>query len=217
MTQPGWYFSLDDQLFFIHLHIFVISIEKTFLERHFPFHNSRVSLAFFAICGLDVLDLLETLSEQRRQEVCDWLYRYQVTADPAAPVQCGGFQGSSTINILNVDISTCGSEQYKYGHLAMTYTGIAILLTLGDDLSRLNRRAIVDGVAAVQRSNGSFSATVEGNEYDMRFVFCASAICFMLNDWGSVNKALMADYIKQSIVSMSCSFSSIRLLIFERI
>lgn len=99
----------------------------------------------------------------------------------------------------------------------MTYTGIAILLTLGDDLSRLNRRAIVDGVAAVQRSNGSFSATVEGNEYDMRFVFCASAICFMLNDWGSVNKELMADYIKQSIVSMSCSFSSIRLLIFERI
>lgn len=83
----------------------------------------------------------------------------------------------------------------------MTYTGIAILLTLGDDLSRLNRKAIVDGVAAVQQPNGSFSATVEGNEHDMRYVFCAAAICYMLNDWGKVDKKLMADFIKKSIVS----------------
>lgn len=83
----------------------------------------------------------------------------------------------------------------------MTYTGIAILVTLGDDLSRLDRRAIVDGVAAVQRVDGSFSASVEGNEHDMRFVYCAAAICYMLNDWGKVDKVAMANYIKDSIVS----------------
>lgn len=164
-------------------------------------------MAFFAICGLDVLDCLEAFDKQRCQEVCDWLYRYQVIADAAAPSQCSGFQGSSTINILNAGAEQCASEQYKYGHLAMTYTGIAVLLTLGDDLSRLNRRAIVAGVAAVQRSNGSFSATVQGNEYDMRFVFCASAICYMLDDWHGVDKQLMVDYIKQSIVSVACTFS----------
>lgn len=170
-----------------------------------------MSLAFFAVCGLDVLNSLDILSEERREEICDWIYRYQVISDPKSPKQCSGFQGSSTINIFgeeanasgddNVDAHLCGSEKYKYGHLAMTYTGIAILLTLGDDLSRLNRRAIVDGVAAVQQPDGSFSATVEGNEHDMRFVFCASAICYMLDDWGKVNKQLMADYIKKSIVS----------------
>lgn len=45
----------------------------------------------------------------------------------------------------------------------MTYTSIAVLAILGDDLSRLNRKAIIEGVAAVQRADGSFSASVEGN------------------------------------------------------
>lgn len=81
----------------------------------------------------------------------------------------------------------------------MTYTSIATLLILDDDLSRLDRRAIVDGVAAVQRLDGSFSASIEGNEFDMRFVYCACCICFMLNDWGRVNKSAMGKYILDSI------------------
>lgn len=152
------------------------------------------------MCGLDILDALDQLSDERRQNVIDWVYRHQVVPSADAEMQCGGFQGSSTINIKGSD-AFCGSEKYKWGHLAMTYTGIAILVTLGDDLSRLNRRAIVDGVAAVQRPDGSFSASVEGNEHDMRFVYCAAAICFMLNDWGKVDRIAMAKYIQDSIVS----------------
>lgn len=138
------------------------------------------------------------LSEDRRREICDWLYRLQIVSNDSP--SCSGFQGSSTINILNFDPKSCGSEQYKWGHLAMTYTGISMLITLGDDLSRLNRKAIIEGVAAVQRDDGSFSASIEGNEHDMRFVYCAAAICYMLNDWGTVDKKLMANYIKNSIV-----------------
>lgn len=88
----------------------------------------------------------------------------------------------------------------------MTYTGIAILVTLGDDLSRLNRKAIVEGVAAVQRPDGSFSATVEGSEHDMRFVYCAAAICAMINEWGDVNKKSMAQYIRDSLVNPSIRY-----------
>lgn len=44
----------------------------------------------------------------------------------------------------------------------MTYTCIAVLAILGDDLSRLDRKAIVEGVAAVQKADGSFSASIEG-------------------------------------------------------
>lgn len=47
----------------------------------------------------------------------------------------------------------------------MTYTCIAVLAIMGDDLSRLNRRAIIEGVASVQKSDGSFSASVEGKIY----------------------------------------------------
>lgn len=56
----------------------------------------------------------------------------------------------------------CSTDSYKWGHLAMTYTCIANLVILGDDLSRLDRKAIVDGVKSVQRSDGSFSASIEG-------------------------------------------------------
>lgn len=107
----------------------------------------------------------------------------------------------------------------------MTYTGIATLVILGDDLSRLDRKAIIEGdslgdwsispistlifpgfvsllgVASVQRTDGSFSASVEGNEFDMRFVYCACCICYMLNDWGRVNKTQMGQYILSSLVS----------------
>lgn len=93
----------------------------------------------------------------------------------------------------------CGTELYQWGHLAMTYTGIAMLVALDDDLSRLDRKTIVDGVASVQREDGSFSASIEGNEHDMRFVYCAAAICSMLNDWGKVDKKKMGDYIISSI------------------
>lgn len=154
------------------------------------------------MCGLDVLNSLDVLSENRQQEICDWIYRFQIVSNGSP--NCSGFQGSSMLNIKDIDANVCGSEMYKWGHLAMTYTGISILITLGDDLSRLNRKAIVDGVAAVQRTDGSFSASIEGNEHDMRFVYCAAAICYMLDDWGSVNKHLMANYIKNSIVSKYC-------------
>uniref|UniRef100_A0A8D8AV23 Glycine--tRNA ligase n=3 Tax=Culex pipiens TaxID=7175 RepID=A0A8D8AV23_CULPI len=39
---------------------------------------------------------------------------------------------------------------------AITYTGITMLVALGDDLSRLDQRAIIDGVAAIQRPDKSF-------------------------------------------------------------
>lgn len=83
----------------------------------------------------------------------------------------------------------------------MTYTSIGILAALGDDLSRFNRKSVIAGVAAVQRDDGSFSASIEGNETDMRFVYCACCICFMLNDWTGIDKEAMGRYILGSIVS----------------
>lgn len=60
----------------------------------------------------------------------------------------------------------------------------------------------LSGVAAVQKSDGSFSACIDGSENDMRFVFCAAAICHMLDYWGDVDKDKMFDFIIKSIVSI---------------
>lgn len=36
----------------------------------------------------------------------------------------------------------------------------------------------------------------------MRFVYCAASICAMLDNWGTVDKKSMAQYILNSIVSL---------------
>lgn len=159
--------------------------------------STRVTIAFFAVSGLDVLDSLHLLSDSFKQDIINWIYTLQVVPKPGGR-PCGGIQGSSTLNILNPP-DCCGLDTYRWGHLAITYTGLAVLVALGDDLSRLNRKTIIDGVAAVQREDGSFSATIDGSEHDMRFVYCAAATCAMLNDWGKVNKRKMAEYIQKSI------------------
>lgn len=46
----------------------------------------------------------------------------------------------------------------------------------------------------------SFRATAEGSENDMRFIFCASCISYMLNDWNGVNVDKAVNYIKDSLV-----------------
>ncbi|XP_063707942.1 geranylgeranyl transferase type-1 subunit beta [Culicoides brevitarsis] len=159
--------------------------------------STRVTIAFFAVSGLDTLNQLDLLSETEKQNIIDWIYHLQYV--PAAGGNSrAGIQGSSILNAK--DVGDCsGLETYKFGHLAMTYTGLAVLLALGDDLSRLNRKAIIEGVAAVQQNDGSFSPTLMGNEHDMRFVYCAACICYMLNDWSGVDVDKMVKYIRRSI------------------
>lgn len=65
-----------------------------------------------------------------------------------------GFQGSDTFTICVDDSIQSCSKQFTSGHLAMTYTGLASLLILGDDLSRVNRNAIIKGVRSLQQKDG---------------------------------------------------------------
>lgn len=44
--------------------------------------------------------------------------------------------------------------KYVCGHLAMTYTALAILLILGDDLKCINRQAIIQSLAEIQLPDG---------------------------------------------------------------
>lgn len=68
-----------------------------------------------------------------------------------------GFQGSTTL-IYQRDETEC-STTYECGHLAMTYTGLASLVILGDDLSRVNRAAVIRGVKALQQEDGRLVMT----------------------------------------------------------
>ena len=43
---------------------------------------------------------------------------------------------------------------YDCSHVAMTYTALASLLILGDDLSRVNREAVLRGIKQLQIEDG---------------------------------------------------------------
>ncbi|KAH8248748.1 hypothetical protein KR032_002943 [Drosophila birchii] len=161
--------------------------------------NTRSTIVFFAVCGLDVLNSLHLVAPQQRQDIIDWIYGGLVVPRDNEK-NCGGFMGCRAMVPKTEDAALLECmRKYQWGHLAMTYTSIAVLVTLGDDLSRLDRRSIVDGVAAVQKAEGSFGACIDGSEDDMRFVYCAAAICHMLDYWGDVDKEAMYQFIMRSL------------------
>lgn len=164
------------------------------------YDSTRLALAFFCISGLDILKSLDVLGDEKRKAIVEWIYGLLVEPKSDAGNEgwdrCG-FQGSSTFNFA-CDGSN-DSSPYKSGHLAMTYTGLATLLILGDDLSRVNRKALSEGVKALQQENGSFCASLEGSENDMRFVYCAASVCYILQDWSGMDVQKTINYILESI------------------
>lgn len=161
------------------------------------FDSTRPMIAYFAFSGLDLLNSLDEIGERAKSEAIDWIYRLQV--QDAGPRS--GFQPSTTIP---KDI-----PEYQCGHLAMTYTSLVTLLILGDDLGRVDRQSIVEGVRACQNPDGSFTAMVMGCESDMRFLYCASCVSAILDNWSGVDIPRAIDYILRSIVSVSCQINII--------
>ena len=80
----------------------------------------------------------------------------------------------------------------------MTYVALCTLLALGDDLSRINRHAVLTTLGGLQKSNGSFVALsptcsvkvdradqVEAeDDCDLRFMYAAIAVWYILTNFG---------------------------------
>ncbi|XP_045512659.1 geranylgeranyl transferase type-1 subunit beta isoform X2 [Pieris brassicae] len=100
--------------------------------------TTRVTIAYFAVSGLDVLGSISTMSLELQNRIIQWIYRLQVHPDK-------------------------------------------------------------DSVKALQTEEGNFAATLSGCESDMRFVYCAACISYILNDWSGFNIKSATDYIIKSI------------------
>lgn len=48
--------------------------------------------------------------------------------------------------------------------------------------------------------NGCYTAAKDGTESDMRFLFCAAAICYVLDDWNGMDIKNATEFIINSIV-----------------
>nr|QUV72241.1 hypothetical protein [Pythium aphanidermatum] len=144
--------------------------------------NQRVVLAFFCVHGLALLGELHRVD---RQQIIEWVYSLQV--HPDSRDRCTFLEQYESIT-------------YDTGNIASTYAALCILKTLGDDLSGVNKSAIIAALRYLQDKNtGSFHAVPFGSEQDSRFVYCACAISYMLDDWSGVDLTGVVKFINSCV------------------
>ncbi|KAG9302299.1 hypothetical protein G9A89_008790 [Geosiphon pyriformis] len=171
----------------------------------------RMTLAYFCLSGLELLNALDTsFTKERRRGWIDWIYAQQILPDsnnPALNEKICGFRGSPFSGSHFDPNGTLSSRlPFDAANLAMTYTALCSLILLGDDLSRVDRKAIVNALRYLQNDDGrlwhskSYTPTYQGMESDMRFLYCACAISYILNDFSGVNINSAIDYIRKSHV-----------------
>ncbi|KAJ3220394.1 Geranylgeranyl transferase type-1 subunit beta [Dinochytrium kinnereticum] len=161
---------------------------------------NRMSLAFFGLSGLDLLKSLDTeVKPETKASWIEWIYSQQVHPDPADPesVKLCGFRGSPASGRPYSPNSTETIKQsYDCAQLAMTYTALASLVILGDDLARVDRSSIIAALKGLQRPDGVFVDLPR----DMRYLFTACTISYMINDFEGVDKDRAVSYILKSQV-----------------
>lgn len=160
------------------------------------FDYSRLNILYFAVIGLDILDGLEDLGDGRKSDLVEWVYRLQLVPSDHCPAEKCGFMGSTAVMHMR---DRPGSDKYCESNVAMTYMALCILVTLGDDLGRVHRSAVLRGVASLQRPDGSFNSNHERGESDLRFVYCALAICRMLDDRSAVDVDAAVRFISRCL------------------
>ncbi|KAJ3073743.1 Geranylgeranyl transferase type-1 subunit beta [Podochytrium sp. JEL0797] len=173
------------------------------------YDTSRMAMAFYAISGIDICGALpDAISDKNRADWIDWVYAQQVVPswdvdneDAPADVDWTifGFRGSPSSGRPHAPHQTTAEHWcHDTSHIAMTYTALAILVILGDDLSRVNRKGIVNSLKHSQTESGSFIASADSPESDMRFLFAACAISSLLNDFSGIHKPSAVAYILAS-------------------
>lgn len=151
--------------------------------------TNRLTLLYFCISGLDLLDML---GEVDTQSIVEYIYSLQ-----APLLDHGGFYGYPPVQFERKEQDTCNNQP----HIANTYVALIMLLILGDDLQRVQREGIAASLRKWQLEDGSFCC-VHGissldSENDIRFTFCAAAICYVLDLW----HVLDVDRMHQNIMA----------------
>lgn len=140
-------------------HVVYFANHLKMLSHHYSSADTnRMTLAYFCVSGLDVLGALHTaLDAARRKSIIEWVYAQQVLPDEDGKVERCGFRGCPD---LGVPFDAHGKRgawsdfPYDTANLAMTYTALAILRILGDDLSRVDSASVIAALRHMQQEDG---------------------------------------------------------------
>ena len=154
---------------------------KTFLPTLYQSNDSsRMTLAFFTLSSLDLLDALNTRTTAlERKAYVDWIYQCQHPT--------GGFRGftGTKFGLSRNEHNAC----WDPANLAATYFALVALMILEDDLERVRVSECLGWLRQLQQDDGSFGEgiTVKGRVaggQDVRFCYCAAAVRWILRQTG---------------------------------
>ncbi|KAI8848912.1 terpenoid cyclases/protein prenyltransferase alpha-alpha toroid [Chytridium lagenaria] len=161
-----------------------------------------MTLAFFGLSGLDLLQALdEEIGAETKRGWIEWIYAQQVHPDPndSESIKLCGFRGSpASGRPYEPNATESIRKPYDCAQLAMTYTALATLVILGDDLSRVDRTSITAALKGLQNPEGVFKASFYSSEADMRYLFTACAVSYFINDFSGIDKDLAVSFILRS-------------------
>eukprot|EP01114_Cavostelium_apophysatum_P012272 TRINITY_DN2724_c0_g1_i1.p1 TRINITY_DN2724_c0_g1~~TRINITY_DN2724_c0_g1_i1.p1 ORF type:complete len:359 (+),score=39.71 TRINITY_DN2724_c0_g1_i1:58-1077(+) len=160
---------------------------------------NRLTLIYFVVGSLDLID---ALTDEDKKRIIEYVYALQVLPDKDDSQKhignCGFRGGTFFGQPYDPKCNPTNIHEHDKSHIAMTYTALCVLTVCGDDLSRVCKKAVTGALPSLQEDDGSFSPVNGGNENDMRFIFCAAAISYMLNDFSGMNVDKTVEYIKAS-------------------
>jgi geranylgeranyl transferase type-1 subunit beta len=141
--------------------------------------SSRMTLGFFTLCALDILDQQKNLlSEKERVDIRDWILSCQHPN--------GGFCGSTNHRFPDSYYADVGHGKQLMDPANLPATFFAILsLTFVGNLNQVRRRDCLKWLKKLQRDDGSFGelltadGTIQGGR-DMRYCYVASVVRWML-------------------------------------
>jgi geranylgeranyl transferase type-1 subunit beta len=156
-----------------------------FFQRHLgclPHHYtatdaSRMTLIYFCLAALELLGQSVAFDSEGRQACLDWIYAQQVLSKDrsfagfrGSPLSGASFDPESVLPLINRSINrqltrifqivvrkSLAVSEYDVPHLTMTYTAIASLLILRDDLSKLRKMEIIAHVKLLQLPDGRYT------------------------------------------------------------
>ncbi|XP_022890159.1 geranylgeranyl transferase type-1 subunit beta isoform X2 [Olea europaea var. sylvestris] len=157
---------------------------------------NRITLAYFVITGLDILAALDRTD---KEAMIHWVLSLQSHPKNEVELNNGqfyGFHGSRSSQYHLTDDGVHEQVAIPNGsHLASTYCALAILKTVGYDLSLVDSKSLLGSMRNLQQADGSFMPIHIGAETDLRFVFCAAAICSLLKNWSGMDREKAKNYI----------------------
>ncbi|CAJ1360872.1 unnamed protein product [Effrenium voratum] len=159
-------------------------------EQYKLMDTNRLTLLYFSVSGLDLLGKLDQLD---RDATVEYIYSFQSDCPDH-----GGFYGYPKVSFDSEDLDRANNQP----HIANTYVALVMLLILKDDLSRVRCSAVAASLRRWQLEDGSFCCvhclSSLDSESDIRFVYCAASICYILDLWHAVDVEAMARFVYAS-------------------